>query len=56
MDREYYADNDDGTEPHGYWIKTADYERKQAQMREAKQAVIEGRACWLRDNPNLLPF
>ena len=49
-------------EAHGYWLKDADYERKQAQAIAAKCAVVAGNACWIHgplgqnDAPNALPF
>jgi hypothetical protein len=49
-------------EAHGYWLKSASYERDQARARAAKRAVNDGRACWIHgplgqnDAPNALPF
>lgn len=56
LDPEYYADDEDGNEPHGYWIKSAGYERKDREWRDAAQAVHEGRACWIEDAPGYIPF
>lgn len=39
IDPKYYQDNDDGSEPHGYWIKDANYERRQIELK--RKAKIE---------------
>lgn len=62
IDPEYYANNEDGSEPHGYWIKSTDWYQKQRLVDEANKAVREGRACWVagplgqNDTPGGLPF
>lgn len=62
LDPTYYGNNDDGSEPHGYWLKSPNFERDQLRTLEAKRAVNEKRACWIHgpigqnDAPNALPF
>lgn len=52
----YYADNEDGSEPHGYWLKSATFDRDRKREIELKRAVNERRACYLSDKPGVTPF
>jgi hypothetical protein len=56
-DPDYYRDDEDGEVPHGHWLKSPDWERKQREHLELINAIREGRACDLRYRPiNVIPF
>lgn len=52
----YYSnDEETGDPPHGYWLKSPDWELMKRYERECHQAVEQGIACWIDEN-DLYPF